>query len=331
MGIIKDTLYKISNKHFLKFFKNQSIFPYYHIVRDNQVAHIENLYQFKNCKQFLNDINILTTNYKPINPQDLLDNKNLKNNFLLSFDDGLQEIYTILYPILKKNNLKAIFFINPNFVNNNEGLYKHYISIIISYLKNNNFEKSTLDKISQNLSFTYNTTDEFKQKFINIKFTEREKINEILDFLNFDIKTHLKEHQLYITKEQIQEMINDGFYFGGHTMTHPPLNQLTYDEQKKEIINSIDWLKENFNVNYSFFAFPFSDKTISRKLLNELFEYDKNIKLFGNSGIKNDFDKRIIQRFSLENPKKQIEKQIVTENLYKYFNKLIGKYNIKRK
>jgi peptidoglycan/xylan/chitin deacetylase (PgdA/CDA1 family) len=331
MGIIKDTLYRISNKQFLKNFKNQSIFPYYHIVRDNQVAHIENLYQFKNCKQFLNDINILTTNYKPINPQDLLNNKNLKNNFLLSFDDGLEEVYTIIYPILKKNNLKAIFFINPNFVDNNEGLYKHYISIIVTHLKKNNFEKSTLDKISQKLSFTYNTIEEFKQKFINIKFSEREKIKDILVVLNIDIKTYLKEQHPYITKKQIQEMINDGFYFGGHTMTHPPLNQLTHDEQKKEIINSINWLKENFNINYSLFAFPFSDKSISKKLLNELFEYDSNIKLFGNSGLKKDIDKRIIQRFSLENPKKQTEKQIVTENLYKYFNKLIGKYNIKRK
>lgn len=330
MGIVKDILYKASSKQFLKTFKNQTIFPYYHLVRDNQVAHIENLYQFKNCKQFLNDITILLTNYNSINPKDLIENKKLKNNFLLSFDDGLQEVYTIIYPILKENNLKAIFFINPSFVDNNEGLYKHYISIIISYLKKNDFEKSTLDKISKILSFTYNNVDEFKQKFINIKFSEREKVNEILVLLNIDIKSHLKQNQPYITKVQIQEMLNDGFYFGGHTMTHPPLNQITHEEQKKEIINSIDWLKENFNINYSFFAFPFSDKTVSKKLLTELFDYDNNIKLFGNSGLKNDIDKRIIQRFSLENPKKQTEKQIVTENLYKYFNKLIGKYNIKR-
>lgn len=330
MGIVKDILYKASSKRFLKTFKNQTIFPYYHIVRDNQVAHIENLYQFKNCKQFLNDITILNNNYNPINPKDLFENKTLKNNFLLSFDDGLQEVYSIIYPILKKNNLKAIFFINPNFVDNNEGLYKHYISIIISHLKNNNFEKPTLDKISEILSFTFNNVDEFKQKFINIKFSERNKVNEILELLKINIKDYLIEHQPYITKEQIQEMINDGFYFGGHTMTHPPLNQLNHEEQKKEIINSINWLKENFNINYSLFAFPFSDKSISKKLLNELFEYDNNIKLFGNSGLKKDIDPRIIQRFSLENPKKQTEKQIVTENLYKYFNKLIGKYNIKR-
>ena len=93
----------------------------------------------------------------------------------------------------------------------------------------------------------------------------------------------------------------------------------------------MEWLKINFNIKYSFFAFPFSDKSISKKLLNELFEYDCNLRLFGNSGLKQDFDSRIIQRFSLENPKKQTEKQIVTENLYKYFNKLIGKYTIKRK
>ena len=72
-----------------------------------------------------------------------------KYNFLLSFDDGLEEVYTVIYPILKKSNLKAIFFINPNFVDNNEGLYKHYISIIITHLKNNAFEKSTLDKIKE--------------------------------------------------------------------------------------------------------------------------------------------------------------------------------------
>ena len=331
MGIVKDILYKASNKRFLSRYSNQTIFPSYHIVRDNKVAHIEYLYPFKNCNQFLNDLQVLTSHYKSIDPKDILENKPLKNSFLISFDDGLQEVYTNIYPILKNKNIKGIFFINPNFVDNNDGLYKHYISIIISHLKDNNFEKKSLDEISRKFSFSYSTVDEFKQKFLNIKFSEREKVNDILNFLNIDIKKYLKEHQPYITKEQIQEMIDDGFYFGGHTMNHPPLNQLSHEEQKKEIIDSIEWLKDNFNIKYSFFAFPFTDRLISKKLLNELFEYDNTIKIFGNSGLKKDMDSRIIQRFSLENPSKQIEKQIVTENLYKYFNKVTGKYTIKRK
>lgn len=332
MGIIKDILYKISNKRYLSKFSDQTIFPYYHLVRDNNVAHIENLYQFKNTTQFLNDLAFLTKNYQPINPKDLLDkNDSFKNNFLITFDDGLQEVYTVIYPLLKKNNLKAIFFINPNFIDNKEGLYKHYISIIISHLKSKHFNKETLEKISEMLLFTFDSEDDFIKKLIGTKFSEKEKINQVLILLGININNYLNEYKPYITKEQIQEMIDEGFYFGGHTMSHPPLNQLTHEEQKKEIIDSIDWLKKNFNINYSFFAFPFSDKSISKKLMHELFEYDKNIRIFGNSGLKKDIDPRIIQRFSLENPNKNTEKQIVTENFYKYFNKIIGKYNIKRK
>ncbi len=151
-----------------------------------------------------------------------------------------------------------------------------------------------------------------------------------MDHLNIDVKKYLSENKFYLSKEQIKEMMDDGHYFGGHTMSHPPLIQLSHEQQKKEIIDSIEWLKNNFGINYSLFAFPFSDKSMSKKLLNELFDYDSSLKLFGNSGIKMDFDRRIIQRFSLENPKKETEKQIVTENLYKYFNKAIGAYNIKR-
>ncbi|WP_308993856.1 polysaccharide deacetylase family protein [Mariniflexile litorale] len=321
----------MSNRAFLSKFKAQTIFPYYHLVRDTDVAHIENLYLFKNTKQFLNDIQILKTNYKALNPRDLLNNNVSNNSFLLSFDDGLQEIHSVIYPILKQQGLKAIFFVNPNFIDNNEGLYKHYISIILKQLKDTGFEKNVLDKIGAIFSFTSNSTEEFKKKFINIKFSEREKVNDVLDLLKIDIRDYLKEQKVYISKEQIQEMLDDGFYFGGHTMSHPPLIQLSQEEQTLEIINSIDWLKQNFNINYSLFAFPFSDRAISKKVLEKLFEYDPNVKIFGNSGLKKDMDKRIIQRFSLENPNKETEKQIVTENMYKYFNKVIRKYHIKRK
>ncbi|NMH87730.1 polysaccharide deacetylase family protein [Flavivirga algicola] len=330
MGIVKDILYKISNKRLLPVFKKQSIFPYYHIIKDNPVTHIENLYSFKNKEQFLSDINILSSNYKSLDPKNLLERSIEENSFLLSFDDGLQEVYTEIYPILKKKNIKAIFFINPSFVDNKEGLYKHYISIIISSLKSQNFDKSTLDKISNIFSFSYHSVEEFKQKFTSIKFTERGKINDVLNLLNINIEDYLKKHKPYITKAQIQEMIDDGFYFGGHTMLHPPLVQLSYEEQKAEIINSIDWLKNHFNIDYSFFSFPFSDRSISKKLIEALLEYDDNIRIFGNSGIKKDMDARIIQRFSLENPTKLTEKRIIEENLYKYFNKAIGRYHIKR-
>ncbi len=331
MGIVKNMLYRISNKKLLSSFKNQSLFPYYHIVRDNKVAHIENLYLYKNIEQFKNDLEVLLKNYAPINPLDLILNKSQKNTFLLSFDDGLEEIYSVVYPILKERGITAIFFINPEYVDNNIGLYKHYVSVIISHLRAIDFAQDLVEKISRIFYINYTTNEEFVTKFRNITYSERDKVNEVLRLLDLDIKFYLKEKRPYISKEQIQEMIDDGFFFGGHTMTHPPLNELNFEEQKNEIIDSIEWLKSNFGITYTLFAFPFSDKNISKKLLNELFQYDQNILLFGNSGLKKDVDLRIIQRVSFENPTKQVEKHIVAENLYKYFNRITGKYQIKRK
>jgi hypothetical protein len=210
-------------------------------------------------------------------------------------------------------------------------LYKHSISIIINHLDQINNPSNVLNEIAKRIGFTYKTVQEFQKNFLNLNYAERGKLADVLDFLKIDITDYLKQEQPYITKVQIKEMMDAGFYFGGHTMNHPPLQQLTHEEQKREIIESIDWLKEHFNVDYSFFAFPFTDKNISKKLIQELFEYDPNLILFGNSGMKKDIDTRIIQRFTLENPNKNTEKQIVTENLYKYFNKCIGKYNLTRK
>ncbi|TYA69835.1 polysaccharide deacetylase family protein [Seonamhaeicola marinus] len=330
MGLVKDILYKASKRSFLRKVNKQNVFPYYHIIEDHTLDHIKNLYSYKNKAQFSYDIDVLKQHYKPITPQDLLSGNYGDNCFLLSFDDGLKEIYTNIYPILKEKGVKGVFFINPQFVDNKEGLYKHYASIILSHIDREGLSKEQLEKVCSVFGFNCNTLERFKLELKGIPFSEREKLQSVFEILNLDIKDYLEKEEPYITRSQIKEMIDDGFYFGGHTMSHPPLHQLSFEEQKNEIIASMEWLKVHFGIDYSLFSFPFSDRSISKKLIEALFEYDSNIIIFGNSGLKQDIDDRIIQRFNLEKPDKQVEKQIVTENLYKYYNKIIGKYKINR-
>lgn len=331
MGLVKNVLYKFSGVLTLKKFRKQSIFPYYHVVSDDKIPHLRHLYHYKNKEHFLNDIELLTKNFSPLNPKELLVN-NIKNNtFLLTFDDGLKEVYTEIYPVLKKNQLNAIFFINPAYIDNTEGFYKHYISIVINELEKRSFKKSDLDFIADLFQFHYNSVHEFKAKFLKINRQQENIIHEVFSALGIDIKNYLNTNKPYLTKSQIKEMIDDGFYFGAHTMTHPYLDKLSHEEQYNEITESINWLKSNFNLDYSFFAFPFTDKNVSKLLITDLFNYDKELRIFGNSGLKKDVDERIIQRFSLENPEKDTKKTIITENLYKIYNQLIGSYKIKRK
>ena len=233
MGIIKESLYKISDKAFLPIFKNQSVFPYYHLVRDTKVAHIENLYAFKNAAQFRHDIDFLLEFYKPIDPKDLLLDPQTTNSFLLTFDDGLAEIYSVIFPILLEKNIKAIFFINPDFVDNNESLYKHDISLIIGHFKKNNFDAETVAKVCRQIGISEMANHhELIKKIKAMPLAESNKIKKLAEILGIDVQQYLKTQQPYISKSQIAEMLAAGFYFGGHTLSHPPLNQLTHEQQK---------------------------------------------------------------------------------------------------
>lgn len=331
MGLVKNIFYKLAKKQYLSKFKNQTIFPYYHLVRENQVPHIEYLYQFKNKQQFIDDLDVLTSQYQSLHPKELLSNKIFNNKFLLTFDDGLQEVYSVIYPILKERNISAIFFINPDFIDNQEGNYKHYLSIILSHLSKNHYDNKTLEQVSSILGFSYQSEIAFKKKLLRVRYSQKKQIIKVLDFLKIDITKYLKDQPIYLSKNQIQEMMKDGFYFGGHTLSHPRLEELSIENQKTEIIASLNWLKTHFNIDYSFFSFPFSDKLITKEIITSLVAYDRKIRIFGNAGMKKDIDDRIIQRFSVENPTKEIEKIIIVENMYKYFNMITGKYNIKRK
>jgi len=331
MGFIKGILYNFSQPAFLNVFKKQNLFPYHHLVRDNKVPHIENLYEYKNEAQFRSDLDFLLKHYKPLDPAVLGNGDLSRNSFLLTFDDGLEEIYSVIFPILKAKKINAIFFINPDFVDNQQSLYKHDISVAISDLKSKGFPYDIVKAIADELGIQYSSNDDFIKKFKDTKFVERKKIEAALKILNVDMQDYLRNNRPYVTKAQIQEMIDAGFYFGGHTMSHPPLGQLSLEEQKNEVIGSIEWLKTHFGISYSMFAFPFTDKTASKALIDALVSYDKKIVIFGNSGMKRDTSPNIIQRFSLENPNKKIEKQLVAENLYKLYNKVVGQYKIRRR
>src|SRR3982751_1476548 len=117
-----------------------SLFPYHHIVSDEYVPHIRNMYPYKNVRQFTNDLEFLLKYFQPITPPDLISFINQhhslpRKKFLITFDDGFKEVYEIVAPILKARSVPAIFFINPAFIDNKEMFYRNKISIILGILK----------------------------------------------------------------------------------------------------------------------------------------------------------------------------------------------------
>ena len=64
------------------FFRNQTVFPSYHLVNDNLVNHIKHLYEYKNIEQFSADIDTLVNNYSNLELKNILLPPHFKSIFI---------------------------------------------------------------------------------------------------------------------------------------------------------------------------------------------------------------------------------------------------------
>jgi len=112
----------IPTKLLIKLSGKKIIYPFYHIISDNPPPHIKHLYPIRSVKQFEKDLDFLQKYFTASE----FDSGNNKPQFILSFDDGLSEVYDIVAPILKRRNIPAIFFVNSAFVDNKD-IFKNYI------------------------------------------------------------------------------------------------------------------------------------------------------------------------------------------------------------
>ncbi len=314
----------------LKLAFSKTIFPFYHTVSDEYLPHIKNLYEYRNTKKFIADLDFLLKFYKPLTINefcdDFLHKRQRKNTFVLSFDDGLREIYDVIAPILTKKGVPAVFFINSAFVDNRDLFYKYKISLIVDEVRKNPlkivsiskfFEKNFLLKIN-------NLNDVVSSLSLNI-----DVIDKVAKLVEVDFKNFLKVVKPYLTTMQIKELKKQGFAIGAHSVNHYEYRFLQFDEQIRQTAESVKFVKDNFNEKLKLFAFPFTDFGVEKRFFDEVNNKQILDLSFGTAGIKDDCIENNIQRIPVENHK-SIKKSLKYEYFYYFLRKLVGKQKITR-
>lgn len=336
--MILETLYNFSINlisHFISFnYLNKTefkiILPFYHTVSDKYLPHISNLYKYKNIAKFNSDLDFILKHFEPITIDDFVkiktENKKInKNYFLLSFDDGLSEIYNVIYPILKNKNIPAIFFINSSFVDNTNLFHRYKVSLIIENLKNSKNNKLNIKKllIDKNLYFKNISSSLLKLNFSNIKL-----IDEIAEKLNINFNIFLQKNKPYLSVNQLKHLREENFYLGSHSENHPEFYIISEENQILQTKNSTNFIKEKFEQKYSFFAFPFSDYGVKKTYFQKIFAENIIDLTFGTAGIKIDCIKKNIQRIPMDknqSAKKILKKELLKTKIRTLFNKNIIK------
>ncbi len=249
------------------------LIPYYHVVSNEELPHIRHLHPYKNASQFLKDIDYLGKNFGPIQLSDLLDfikkgKKLKKRSLFITFDDGYSECYSIVAPILYKKGIPAAFFVCSDLIDNKSMSYKNKASLIVERL----LKKNEKNLITLSYLRDYSSNDYIKM-ILNVGYKDRNVLDEIAEHLGINWEYYLKAKQPYLTSRQINEMENMGFYFGAHSLDHANFSELNIEEQIYQAKSSIDLIKQRFNIDYSLFAFPFSDKNIPLEFFRRMRNY----------------------------------------------------------
>lgn len=312
------------------------IFPFYHLVSDEDPPHIKHLYKVRTTKEFIRDLDFFLKHYKPVGITDLLDSSNSghplpDNSFLLSFDDGLREFHDVAAPILRQKGIPAICFLNSGFIDNAGLFYRYKASLLIEHLQPSNDPGKK--KVAENwfLENHLPFTNDFPG-LLKVSYANRHLLDDLALALDVHFDEYLQKYRPYLDSVQVRSLIQQGFTFGAHSIDHPEYSFLEEKEQIRQTTESINLVTGKFGIKEKLFSFPFTDYGVKKTFFDAVFDPSKPIAdlTFGGAGLKNDSIAKNIQRIPFEGTSLSAKQIIGTEYLYFMIKSIFGKNMIRR-
>lgn len=249
----------------------------YHTVSDTHLPHVKPVYAYKGTQAFERDLEHIASNWNPVDNATIrgarVGNQSLPERALaMTFDDGFRECITVAAPALKRHGIPCTFFIAPDLIDNRSMMFRNAVGLCL-----NAIDRIATDGIpdylalfSERLNMPANSRTELRHVLERIDYPHKHLAYEACELLGIDTDAYLKEHQPYLTQEELMKLHNDGFTLGAHTMAHPELWLLDDEAVYEQVVNSARWIQELTGQAHVPFAFPFNGRRVSRALLADI-------------------------------------------------------------
>lgn len=191
---------------------------------------------------------------------------------ILTFDDGLLDHFSYVYPELVQRGLWGIFYIATGAYETRRLFDFHRIHVLLG-VAGGVAAMSALNELVTDEMLPDMGVEEFKNKtysgfqddtattlfkrsmnyFINYKY-----LGYLLDALEKKLGIQeLSFDDFYMSETQIADMHGHGMVIGAHTVSHPVLSKLPIQQQRHEIERSISFLSGVIEDDVETFAYPY--------------------------------------------------------------------------
>ena len=234
----------------------------YHYIREYDL-NLPDL-KFLHVKDFAKQLDYLEEEYGFIERSAFIDS--IKNNnscpegVILTFDDGLKDHFSYVLPELLKRNLWGIFYVSSGVYHQSKMLSVQKIQYMLAkygakrVLKKIDALKDRFKNLDKGVTEIHkdkvylNHGDNFEEisvkKILNYHLdphTKDELCSHLLDAFN-ESEEKLSE-EFYLNKDEIKIMHEANMIIGSHGVNHHPMINLSLEESKNEIENSLYFLE----------------------------------------------------------------------------------------
>ena len=239
----------------------------YHYVREIANSRYKNIKGLE-YEAFKSQLDFIEENYRVISADDLFDYKQTgaalpQNACLLTFDDGYKDHFQYVFPELQKRKLKGCFFPAVQPALEKSVLSANKIQFVLAATEDESYLSQVLIDTLLSKGYLEEDLKGYWRKIGNDSRFDSKEVSFFKEMLQYVLPENLREQiieelfssivstdsrafseELYMSMEDMEEMLSSGMYIGNHTYSHRWLDSLTYEEQKDEIQRSLDFLSK---------------------------------------------------------------------------------------
>ena len=301
----------------------------YHVVSSEDLSHLK-YYHYKNRDQFEADVTFVTERFRSASYEEaaahrLRDVKLPGLSFLFTFDDGFAECYDVIRPVLQAHGARGVFFITTDFVDDRALFFETRVSLCLAAVERmtaedcrreaaalqvdtelGNPERRTLglQRLTQARLAPLQSSAQRSLALwlLGLEADDEAKIDSACRRLGVDGAAYSAKRPLYLTRERVRQLASDGFTIGGHSLAHPKLQRMNWDQIEHQIIASCQMVRDLTGQEKIPFAFPYSGNGLDPGRLADLRRRHPMIELmFDTRGIRRNVP-FIVDRVAADSP-----------------------------